>query len=392
MKKRIVVLGSSGSIGRSTLDVVRAWPDRFEVVGLGNGSQWETMLEQVREFRPSFVAVADVEAALALREALGVDEGPEILSGSDAAAEVATAPGADLVVNGLVGSRGLVPTLAALSAGTTVAIANKEALVVGGELVKSTAEQSGAKILPLDSELSAIHQCLRGNSERAVRRVILTASGGPFRRLPREEFASIRAEDALAHPTWDMGPKITVDSATLMNKGLEVIETHHYFDLPYDRIDVVVHPQSIVHSFVEYVDHSMMAQISTPDMRLPIQYALLHPERLPSNVAPLDLAGAGRLDFEEPDESRFPCLRLAREAGRTGGLAPATLNAANEVAVEAFLAGEIRFTDIPGVIEACLERADVDQPATVENFQQADGLTRDEARRQVEARREKSRL
>jgi len=391
VRKRIAILGSSGSIGRSTLDVVRKWPDRFEVVGLANGCRWESLAEHVREFRPRAVSIADPEAAERLAASLG-EEAPEILSGPGAATELAGLAGIDLVVNGLVGSLGLMPTVAALEAGTTVAIANKEALVVAGEVVKAAAERSGAALLPLDSELSAIHQCLRGNVDRTVRRVILTASGGPFRGRPAGDFESITAADALSHPTWSMGPKISIDSATLMNKGLEIIETHHYFDLPYARIDVVVHPQSLIHSMVEYVDHSVMAQISEPDMRLPIQYALTWPERLPSPVPPLDLVRAGRLDFEEPDEARFPCLRLAREAGAAGACAPAVLNAANEVAVESFLAGEIRFPDIPIVIEACLETVDTALPATLENFHAADGFTRREARCQVESRRDESRL
>jgi 1-deoxy-D-xylulose-5-phosphate reductoisomerase len=391
--KRLAVLGSSGSIGRSTLDVVRRWPDRFRVEALAAGCRWETLARQVEEFHPRVVSLADPEAAEYLRGALsGNGSGPEILVGPESAAAVAGLAGLDLVVNGLVGSRGLAPTLAALESGTAVAIANKEPLVVAGPLVKEMAQRSGAELLPLDSELSAIHQCLRGNADRAVRRVLLTASGGPFRHRPAHEFDSITAEDALSHPTWDMGPKITVDSATLMNKGLEIIETHHYFDLPFDRIDVVVHPQSLIHSMVEFVDHSVMAQISDPDMRLPIQYALTWPERLPSAVAPLDLVRAGRLDFEEPDPVRFPCLRLAREAGEAGGTAPAVLNAANEVAVEAFLASEIGFADIPGVIEECLEAAETGLPATLENFHAADGFTREEARRRIETRREKSRL
>jgi 1-deoxy-D-xylulose-5-phosphate reductoisomerase len=283
-----------------------------------------------------------------------------------------------------VGSTGLVPTLDALECGHTVAIANKEPLVVAGELVLAAARRGGAQLLPLDSELSAIHQCLRGNAERSVRRVILTASGGPFRELAAHSFEGITPEDALAHPTWDMGPKITVDSATLMNKGLEIIETHHYFDLPYSRIEVVIHPQSLVHSLVEFVDHSIMAQISEPDMCLPIQYALTWPERLPSPVPALDLVRAGSLTFEEPDLARFPCLKLARQAGEAGGTAPAVLNAANEVAVGAFLATEIGFTEIPSIIEECLSRCAARPEPTLENFQEADGLTRREARRLVD--------
>ncbi len=381
--KRIAILGSTGSIGKSTLDVVRMWPDRFEVVALAAGCRWEALVEQVREFRPKVVAVADPDSARRLREEVGGD-GPEILDGEHCAAEVAARDDLDLCVNGLVGSFGLESTLAALERGTAVAIANKEPLVVAGDLVVETAHRGGAELLPLDSELSAIHQCLRGNAEKSVQRVLLTASGGPFRETPAAGFAGITPDDALSHPTWDMGPKITVDSATLMNKGLEVIETHHYFEIPYDRIDVIVHPQSLVHSMVEFVDHSVMAQISEPDMCLPIQYALTWPERLPSPVPALDLVRAGSLTFEEPDLDRFPCLRLARQAGEAGGLAPAVLNAANEVAVDAFLAGRIAFPDIPRVIERCLESAPNAAHPSLENFREADGLTRETARRIVE--------
>ena len=393
--KRIALLGASGSIGRSTLNVVRHWPDRFRVEALAVGLRWEALLGPIREFAPSVVSVANPDAAARLREALrddvarderGATAKIEVLEGEEGARAVAQLDGLDLVVNGMVGSLGLLPTLDALARGTDVAIANKEPLVVAGELLLDAARRSGAEILPLDSELSAIHQCLRGNSARAVRRVLLTASGGPFRGRRGEDFDSITAQDALSHPTWDMGPKITVDSATLMNKGLEVIETHHYFDLPYDRIEVVVHPQSLVHSLVEFVDHSVMAQISEPDMCLPIQYALTYPERLPSTVPALDLVRAGALTFESPDLERFPCLRLAREAGEEGGTAPAVLNAANEVAVEAFLQGRIGFPDIPRIIEKCLSACTVPSEPTLENFRVADGFTRREARRFVAER------
>jgi 1-deoxy-D-xylulose-5-phosphate reductoisomerase len=382
--KGIAILGSTGSIGRSTLDVVRHLPDRFRVDALAAGTSWESVLEQVREFRPAIVALGDPDAADSLRRALGSDS-PEILAGTEAVAEVARRPGIDLVINALVGSRGLLPTLAALEAGTSVALANKETLVVAGGLVMEAARRGSAELLPLDSELSAIHQCLRGNAATAVERVILTASGGPFRNRCAAEFAEITPEEALSHPTWSMGPKITIDSATLMNKGLEIIETRWYFDVPYDRIDVVVHPQSLIHSLVEFVDHSVMAQVSEPDMRLPIQYVLTHPERRPSRVPALDLVRKGPLEFEEPDESRFPCLRLAREAGEAGGLAPAVLNAANEIAVEAFLGHEIGFCEIPEVIEECLGRCSTAEP-TLENLREADVFTREEAGRLVRNR------
>jgi 1-deoxy-D-xylulose-5-phosphate reductoisomerase len=385
--KRLALLGASGSIGRSTLAVVRHWPERFRVDALAVGARWEPLLERIREFHPRVVSVADPAGARRLRDALRGEPGaPSVLDGEDGVREVARLQDLDLVVNGMVGSLGLLPTLDALEHGTNVALANKEPLVVAGEVVLAAARRGGAALLPLDSELSAIHQCLRGNPERAVRRVILTASGGPFRRTDAADFEAITARDALSHPTWDMGPKISVDSATLMNKGLEIIETHHYFDIPYDRIEVVVHPQSLVHSMVEFVDHSVMAQISEPDMCLPIQYALTWPERLPSGVPALDLVRAGSLTFEAPDLDRFPCLRLARDAAEEGGTAPAVLNAANEVAVEAFLAGRIGFPDIPRIIEECLATCVTHPTATLENFRAADGFTRSEARRLVAER------
>ncbi len=384
--KRIAILGATGSIGRSTLDVVRHWPEHFRVEALAAGNNLDVLVDQVREFRPRVVSFADPSEAdrFASRVSAFGGELPEILTGDAGLIRIAGLDGVDLMVNGLVGSLGLRPTLEALGAGTSVAIANKEPLVVAGDLIRAAALARGAELLPLDSELSAIHQCLRGNPEKAIKRVILTASGGPFREMPASEFPGITPERALAHPTWDMGPKITVDSATLMNKGLEILETHQYFGVPHDRIDVVVHPQSLIHSMVEFVDHSVMAQISEPDMCLPIQYAMTWPERLPSPVARLDLVSAGSLTFEEPDTGRFPCLRLAREAGEAGGTAPAVLNAANEVAVEAFLAGNLSFDAIPAVIEECLGRCAGHPESSLENFEHADGLTRVEARRLVE--------
>jgi 1-deoxy-D-xylulose-5-phosphate reductoisomerase len=385
--KRIAILGSTGSIGRSTLDVIRHFPDRFRVEAMAAGSNGAALAEQVREFRPRIVGLADVGAAGRLRDQLAsAPFAPEVLAGPAAMCEIARLPEIELVVNGLVGSRGLLPTLTALEAGTAVALANKEPLVVAGELIMETAARRSVELLPLDSELSAIHQCLRGNTRAAVERVILTASGGPFRSLPAADFSSIEPADALSHPTWEMGPKITVDSATLMNKGLEIIETHWYFGVPYDRIEVVVHPQSLVHSLVEFVDLSVMAQVSDPDMRLPIQYVLTHPERRPSPVARLDLVRNGPLTFEEPDPERFPCLRLAREAGEAGGLAPAVLNAANEVAVEAFLKHEIGFPEIPVVIEECLSRGATSGAPTLENLREIDVFTRQEARELVRGR------
>lgn len=385
-RKRIAILGSTGSIGRSTLDVVRHWPNRFLVVALAAAHSVDALREQAREFGPEVVGLLDPHAASKFRESWPGGKPPLVLEGEDAAREIASRNDLDLLVNGLVGSLGLDPTLDALTRGTSVAIANKEPIVVAGELVMEAASASGASLLPLDSELSAIHQCLRGNAANPPRRIILTASGGPFRARTRESFESITPEDALAHPTWNMGPKVTVDSATLMNKGLEILETRWVFGIPFEQIEVVIHPQSLVHSFVEFEDRSVMAQISEPDMRLPIQYAMTYPERLETPVKPLDLSRTGQLTFEAPDLAKFPCLRLAREAGVAGGLAPCVLNAANEVAVKAFLDRRIRFTEIPRIIEECLEKCVATADVSRDALREADCAAREEAQNLVRER------
>jgi 1-deoxy-D-xylulose-5-phosphate reductoisomerase len=385
-RKRIAILGSTGSIGRSTLDVVRHWPNRFLVVALAAAHSVDALREQALEFGPEVVGLLDPQAATKFRESWPGGRAPFVLEGEDAASTIAARDDVDLLVNGLVGSLGLDPTLEALTRGTSVAIANKEPIVVAGELVMEAAGTSGAHLLPLDSELSAIHQCLRGNTANPPRRIILTASGGPFRTRTRESFDSITPENALEHPTWTMGPKVTVDSATLMNKGLEILETHWVFGIPFDQIEVVIHPQSLVHSFVEFEDRSVMAQISEPDMRLPIQYALTYPERLETQVKPLDLSRAEKLTFEQPDLAKFPCLRLAREAGVAGGLAPCVLNAANEVAVKAFLDRRIRFTDIPRIIEECLEKCSHTAQVSRIALREADCAAREEAQALVRER------
>ncbi len=352
--KLLSILGSTGSIGASTLRVVEAHPDRFRVVALGAGRNVDALAEQVRRHRPERVAVADGAAASRLRERVG--PAPEILHGVDGLVALASARPCDLVVNGLVGALGVRPTFAAVDAGIPVALANKEALVVAGAPITARARETGAAVLPVDSEHNALHQCLRGERPEEVRRLWLTASGGPFRTLPRERLADVRPAEALRHPTWTMGRKITIDSATLMNKGLEVIEARWLFDVGPDRIRVVVHPQSVVHSMVELVDGSFKAQLGVTDMRHPIQYALTWPERVASPLPPFDPMAVGRLDFESPDVVRFPCLELGYRAISAGGAAPAVLNAANEVAVAAFLDGAARFTDIPRVVEHALER------------------------------------
>ena len=345
--RRILIVGSTGSIGTQALDVVERNPD-LEVVGLAAASSWEQLLDQAKAHGVGRVALADPDAAARAAEHSQV----EVLAGAEGLVELITDTDCDLVLNALVGSAGLGPTVAALGEGIDLALANKESLVVGGELVTTLAEATGARLLPVDSEHSALFQLLEGERPGTVDRLVLTASGGPFR--GRTDLESVTREEALAHPTWDMGGKITIDSATLMNKGLELIEAHHLFGLPYDRIDVVVHPQSIVHALIHLNDGASLAHLGYPDMRVPISYALNYPERADVPVRTLDLVDVGALTFEAPDVDSFPCLRLAREAAETGGTAPCILNAANEVAVHAFLAGDLSFMGIARVIESTL--------------------------------------
>jgi 1-deoxy-D-xylulose-5-phosphate reductoisomerase len=365
----VTVLGSTGSIGVSTLDVLARHPDRFRVVALTANSDVETMLAQCRRFRPELVAMADPQAALALRERLaGVQGAPEVLAGVEGLAQAATLPEAQVVMAAIVGAAGLVPTLAAAQAGKRLLLANKEALVVAGALLMEAVARSGAVLLPIDSEHNAIFQCLPpgfadGLARVGVERILLTASGGPFLNTPREALAAVTPEQACAHPNWDMGRKISVDSATMMNKGLELIEACWLFGTGPERVQVVVHRQSVIHSLVQYVDGSVLAQLGNPDMRTPIAHALGWPERLISGVPPLDLFAVGRLDFEPPDLGRFPCLGLAIAAAASGGTAPAVLNAANEVAVAAFLGGRIGFMGIADVVEETLAALPVEPVA-----------------------------
>jgi 1-deoxy-D-xylulose-5-phosphate reductoisomerase len=363
-RRRVVVLGSTGSIGTQALDVVAAHPDRFQVVGLAAGRDAETLVAQARAHGVADVALADPDAAARAREAL---PGAAVRDGDAGVAELAAHPDADLVVNGITGARGLEPTLAALAAGTPVALANKESLIVGGDLVVAAAERAGGRathLVPVDSEHSALAQCLRSGAESELARLVVTASGGPFRGRTRADLADVRVEDALAHPTWDMGPVITVNSATLMNKGLELIEAHLLFDVAWDRLDVVVHPQSVVHSMVEFVDGSTIAQLSPPDMRLPIQLAMAWPERLDHAFVACDWTRATELTFEPVDRATFPALDLAEEAGRRRGTAPAVLNAANEQAVGAFLDGRIGFLQVAEVVADVMEAHASEGPGT----------------------------
>jgi 1-deoxy-D-xylulose-5-phosphate reductoisomerase len=348
--KTVTVLGATGSIGRRTLELAAAFPDEFRVGGLAaRGSNVPLLASQVRQHRPAAVAVLDRDAVEPLARELPPPR-PEILAGVDGLVALASEVPADIVLSALVGAAGLLPTLAAIHAGRTIALANKEPLVMAGALMTRAARERSVRLLPVDSEHSAIFQCLAGAPPREVRRIVLTASGGPFRGWKRAALAGVGAEQALCHPTWRMGAKITIDSATLMNKGLEVIEARWLFGLPFDRIDVVVHPQSIVHSMVEFVDRSVLAQLGMPDMGIPILYALAYPDRLPCPAPALDLVKLGTLTFEAPDETAFPCLALARQAGEAGGTAPLVLNAANEIAVAGFLEGRCGFMDIPRLI------------------------------------------
>jgi 1-deoxy-D-xylulose-5-phosphate reductoisomerase len=382
------VLGSTGSIGTSTLDVIARHPGRFQVYGLAANRSVEAMAAQCEQFKPRYAVMADEAAAEALRQRLGNECATEVLQGESGQSAIATAPEVDTVMAAVVGAAGLPSTLAAAQAGKTLLLANKESLVMAGHLLMQAVAQSNARLLPIDSEHNAIFQCLPVN-ERAeaghggVSKVLLTASGGPFRTWSREQMQAATPDQACAHPNWSMGRKISVDSASLMNKGLEFIEACWLFDLTPEQVQVVVHPQSIVHSMVQYVDGSVLAQMGNPDMRTPIAYGLGWPERLESGVGPLDLVAAAQLNFEAPDEQRFPCLRLARESVAAGGTAMAVANAANEVAVEAFLAENIRFTDIARVIEATLEQVTPVEPTSLAVVESADAQAREQAWRAV---------
>ena len=371
--KKVLILGSTGSIGTQALEVIGA-SEELQVVGLSAGSSWEPLLEQARQFGVPSVALADPDAADAAKAAWD----GQVLPGEEGIRTLIDKAGADLVLNAIVGAAGLGPTIVALTEGIDIALANKESLVVGGELVTALSEATGARILPVDSEHSALFQLIAAEPPGTVTKLVLTASGGPFR--GRTDLSGVTVSDALAHPTWDMGGRITIDSATLMNKGFEMIEAEHLFGVGYERIDVVVHPQSIVHSLVHLNDGSTLAHLGYPDMKVPISYALHHPERADVDVPTLDLAEAGRLDFEPPDEATFPCLRLAREAGTAGGTAPCVLNAADEVAVEAFLAGELPFTRIGEVIDRCLDEVPTGPATHFEQLFETDERAREHAR------------
>jgi 1-deoxy-D-xylulose-5-phosphate reductoisomerase len=383
----ISILGSTGSIGLSTLSVVDSLPDKFVVAGLAAGRDLEGLARQIARYRARLVSVADERDIPALKEnlrALGVDRLPEIAFGDEGLIAVACMDGVDTVVSATVGAVGFLPTYKALAMGRRVCLANKETLVMAGELMTRAAIESGAELLPVDSEHNALHQCMRGEQVREVKRLILTASGGPFRETPVERMREATVEEALAHPTWRMGSKITIDSATLMNKGLEVIEAGWLFGFTADRISVAVHPQSIVHSMIEMVDGSIIAQLGVTDMRLMIQYALTYPDRLPTELPPLGFDKLARLEFFEPDLERFPCLRLAYEAMREGGTMPAALSAANEIAVASFLNRQTKFMDIPRVIEATMVAHKTQPCSSIEAVLEADRWARSHAEQLTE--------
>lgn len=355
--KAITLLGSTGSIGTQTLDIVSQYPDQFRVVGLAARRNGELLAQQIRQFRPEIVAVCDPNQLPIVKAAIAdLNPQPILLTGEAGVTEVAAYGEAEVVVTGIVGCAGLLPTIAAIKAGKDIALANKETLIAGGPVVLPLVQQYGVKLLPADSEHSAIFQCLQGVPAGGLRRILLTASGGAFRDRPVEQLAQVTVADALKHPNWSMGRKITIDSATLMNKGLEVIEAHFLFGMDYDHIEIVIHPQSIIHSLIELEDTSVLAQLGLPDMRLPLLYALSYPERVPTQWERLDLVKCGTLTFREPDHQKYPCMQLAYAAGRAGGSMPAVLNAANEQAVELFLEEKIQFLDIPRLIETMCDR------------------------------------
>jgi len=383
-RRQVTVLGSTGSIGVSTLDVIARHPDEYAVYGLAANSSVEAMYQQCLAHRPQFAVMMAEEAAQQLRQKLGSDCGTEVLQGEAGLEQIVTAHEVDTVMAAIVGAAGLPSALAAARAGKTLLLANKESLVMGGHLLMQAVRDSGANLLPIDSEHNAIFQCMPVDAAgrpglSGVSKVLLTASGGPFREWTREQMRSATPDQACAHPNWSMGRKISVDSATLMNKGLEFIEACWLFDLPPQQVEVVVHPQSIIHSMVQYVDGSTLAQLGNPDMRTPIAYGLAWPQRISSGVAQLDLVATSRLDFFAPDESRFPCLRLARESVAAGGTAMAVCNAANEVAVAAFLQGELGFTAIPELIENVLGRVSVVEPRSLAVVEEADREAREMA-------------
>ncbi|HLX11584.1 MAG TPA: 1-deoxy-D-xylulose-5-phosphate reductoisomerase [Bacteroidota bacterium] len=376
--KNICILGSTGSIGRNSLEVISRFPDRFRVAYLSTNTNVELLRQQVAIFKPKGVGILDESLGTDFRK--NINGSLKVFVGAEGMKELASQPDADTVISAFVGFSGLAPTFEAIRCGKTVALANKETLVVAGELINALAKKTGATIVPIDSEHSAVMQCIEGENRDSIAKLILTASGGPFLNTEKSKFGALTVEDALKHPTWKMGNKITIDSATLMNKGLEVIEAHWLFGLPAERIDIVIHPQSIIHSMVEFVDGSVKAQMGLPDMKMPIQYALSYPERLQTANSRIDFASLGAMTFAAPDRGKFECLDLAYDALHSGGTAPAVMNAANEVAVAMFLQKRIPFDSIPGMIRHALEEVHVRIADTLESVVQADGEARNAVR------------
>lgn len=380
--KNISILGSTGSIGTQTLDVARNNKEKFNIVGLSANNNIDLLEQQINEFKPVAVAVMNEKKALELKKKLGNTK-TEVYSGLDGLITIATLEAADLIVTSVVGMIGLIPTIEAIKCKKDIALANKETLVTAGEIVMNEAKKNGVSILPVDSEHSAIFQSLMGYTLKDIRRIILTASGGPFRGYVKDQLQDVTVKEALKHPKWNMGKKISIDSATLMNKGLEVIEAKWLFDLDLEQIDVVVHPQSIIHSMVEYFDSSVIAQMGYPDMRVPIQFALTYPKRIENNYRKLDLLEVSKLTFEKPDKDTFPCLNLAYEALKIGGSLPTVLNAANEVLVELFIKGKIGFYDIPRIVEFALQKHDVQYKLSIDEIIQIDKWTRDFVKKNI---------
>ncbi|MCX7988858.1 MAG: 1-deoxy-D-xylulose-5-phosphate reductoisomerase [Thermodesulfovibrio sp.] len=378
--KRIVILGSTGSIGKSALDVIRKFPDKFKVIGLAARSSINILEEQIREFKPKYVAVYEKKAWNELKKKI---KNIEIMHGTEGICQLAKETEADIILSAIVGAAGLLPTFEAVLAGKTIALANKESLVMAGELIKKTAKKTSAKIIPVDSEHSAVFQCINGCNQPYIKKIWLTASGGPFRGMKKDDIENVTPQEALNHPKWKMGKRITIDSATLMNKGFEVIEAHYLFDIKAENIGVLIHPQSIVHCLVEFIDGTYIAQMSNPDMKAPIALALSLPERLPDIVKPIDWTVTNHLQFEMPDTDLFPCLNLAYEALKTGGSMPAVLNAADEVVVEAFLAGKLKFNSIYKIIKKIMNAHKVFPISSIEDVLEADSWARKMAKKEI---------
>ncbi|MBI5475889.1 MAG: 1-deoxy-D-xylulose-5-phosphate reductoisomerase [Ignavibacteriales bacterium] len=381
MKKNICILGSTGSIGTNSLNVIKTFNDKFKVRILSAKNNIKLLENQIKEFQPQIVAVSEYDAAVQLRKK--INKKIKILSGTDGLIEAASDPGVDIVINSLVGFSGLHPTIEAIKNGKIIALANKETLVAAGSVIMPMLKKYGATLIPIDSEHSAILQCLIGEKAENINRIILTASGGPFLHTPKNKFIKITKAEALKHPNWSMGNKITIDSATMMNKGLEVIEAHWLFNVPAEKIDVLIHPQSIIHSMVEFIDGSFKAQLGMPDMRMPIQYALSYPDRLPANYQRVNFSSLGKITFYEPDKNKFECLQLAYNVLKKGGTAPAVLNATNEVAVEKFLSGDLPFHKIPRLISAAIEKIKSIKNPSIEDIEKADRLAREFAHKNI---------